>query len=1552
MESSEDRQQLEITALKSIYDENFLECPPPKAWKGAPRLPEFIIRVRHRDEENASKIYFHLHIKFPKTYPTLATPIFTVQQPILGLKPHHIAKISSIVHAEAQKLKGTEAVFQVVEAAQDWLENNVTPPVEPIGSLATEMIRRALEEEQAKRQREEAEAEEQHEREARRALELEEQIRADAERQQQERERLFQARKRAFSDATEVPEAGEDTTPTETFSEKIEWQGVTFSKVRLFHPQKECLGTVWQAEPVSEDARTAIRLELLVVSFDSRYYSTTQGRKKLKSLESEIRRLTSIRHANLLAVLAVRLILPNNSDFPRLLVLCERRPAVTLRDMLDDCDSLREDRASDYLTQILSALNAIHSVDVVHRGLALQFVGLEAGDRPGESKRVKLFKVGYHVRLVDMNRSEPFCASQDGKWEDRYVSEGWLPKDAVESPLVYTRGRDLHCAGVILLQMLLGWNVMDQYSDIHSALTSAPMSASMQLHALNMLVPTKRNVTAHSLLADMAGIAFGNALRSPAIAINGAGPKTPTLQGISSSPESDYFRGPPPSARSHVSRWKEDWEELELLGRGAFGSVVKARNKIDSRIYAVKKIRLRASQSDQKIFREVTALARLYHRYIVRYYTTWVETSENVSLAGSAVGSSAGTSIPDGHSDDDSTAGDMEMSDPFRIDLNELGSSSAEDRHSFPSIHFTRSATPELSESDPSDEDIFADEDGLFVSRMKVVKKAPTPVPTVSRTLYIQMEFVERQTLKERIAEGLSEEEAWRLFQQILDALVHMSSMNILHRDIKLTNIFIDGKGDCKIGDFGLATSSLAAVDPSDVSTNISADADMTLDVGTRLYIAPEVQSSKGRPRGQNHAKADMYSLGIVFFEMNYMFSTGSERIVVIEGLRKPGIVFPSGWDVPRSRQRKIITWLLQHDPDERPTALELSQSPLLPPKVEDAYYKDALRKMVEPDSVHRQSVLATLFSQTTKASRGFLYDSEELPEHATLNGIVHDRMVQIFRLHGAVDMEPPLLLPVVNPEDDGSHAMFLDCNGEVVALPNNALAPFARLAARINIRRIKRYHIGDVYRPDLVAGHPKATKTAVFDIITQDVLTGPSAAVAEAISVVNECIDSFANLDKYEIHLSHTTIYEAVFEQIPSELRPDVLKLLVQSDATRSQKRPLLTKKGLSRMVIDELEILTEMDEDIDALLIKLDKVSPQFSIKIADAIREIKSTVQFANATGVHRPIYFHPLFMMKDPVQHFNGICFEVVRGQQKRPDVLAVGGRYDHVINKFSPAKTKVEGSCAVAVQISLEKIAVALASFQSAALKTMLKERRSYGYWSPRRCDVYVVSHQEGADMMYEFGMLTVEHENVIEQCSREGILFIIYPRPRTARRDQPAFKVKSVLKGTEYEVSRQELVAFLHQQIAEQKRMDASMSGAPLVSESSHSFGAPKEVAGSVDVQLILPTDAKKQRKQTKQMFLDRAFEFGLELKNTASQSGIPTVAVDVPTTVFEEMIKNTGWVTDEDAWKAIATSFPPQHSAYAHQVREAIIKRKADGCKFLILFAVREERAFLLTLN
>lgn len=106
--------------------------------------------------------------------------------------------------------------------------------------------------------------------------------------------------------------------------------------------------------------------------------------------------------------------------------MCEGRPRVTLDDVLEDTECLREERASEYLSQILSALNAVHSADLVHRGLTSRCIGLESGDRPGETKRVKIFKVSFYVRLLDMHRSDPFgCTEGRPPLEDTSLPEGW-----------------------------------------------------------------------------------------------------------------------------------------------------------------------------------------------------------------------------------------------------------------------------------------------------------------------------------------------------------------------------------------------------------------------------------------------------------------------------------------------------------------------------------------------------------------------------------------------------------------------------------------------------------------------------------------------------------------------------------------------------------------------------------------------------------------------------------------------------------------------------------------------------------------------------------------------------------------------------------------------------------------------------------------------------------------------------------------------------------------------------------------------------------------------
>ena len=167
-------------------------------------------------------------------------------------------------------------------------------------------------------------------------------------------------------------------------------------------------------------------------------------------------------------------------------------------------------------------------------------------------------------------------------------------------------------------------------------------------------------------------------------------------------------------------------------GKGAFGSVVKARNKIDSLIYAVKKIKLRATQSDSKIFREVNALSRLNHRFIVRYYTTWVETAELASTTASSANSDSGTSVPD--SRDGTMSG--HSADLLTFNMDDLHSN--ESHHSFPSIRFTRSGTPESSSSSQESDEVYDDpflNEGLPQKRPSSVLS----VPPISRTLYIQM---------------------------------------------------------------------------------------------------------------------------------------------------------------------------------------------------------------------------------------------------------------------------------------------------------------------------------------------------------------------------------------------------------------------------------------------------------------------------------------------------------------------------------------------------------------------------------------------------------------------------------------------------------------------------------------------------------------------------------------------------------------------------------------------------------------------------------------------
>lgn len=123
---------------------------------------------------------------------------------------------------------------------------------------------------------------------------------------------------------------------------------------------------------------------------------------------------------------------------------------------------------------------------------------------------------------------------------------------------------------------------------------------------------------------------------------------------------------------------------------------------------------------------------------------------------------------------------------------------------------------------------------------------------------YLLMEYVDGVNLRQAMEAGrFSPPAALSLVPQICDALQFAHQEGILHRDIKPENLLLDTKGRIKIADFGIAKLIGEAV--QDVTLTGSG-----LAVGTPHYMAPEQLE---RPREVDQ-RADIYSLGVVFYEM------------------------------------------------------------------------------------------------------------------------------------------------------------------------------------------------------------------------------------------------------------------------------------------------------------------------------------------------------------------------------------------------------------------------------------------------------------------------------------------------------------------------------------------------------------------------------------------------------------------------------------------------------------------------------------------------------------
>jgi len=133
---------------------------------------------------------------------------------------------------------------------------------------------------------------------------------------------------------------------------------------------------------------------------------------------------------------------------------------------------------------------------------------------------------------------------------------------------------------------------------------------------------------------------------------------------------------------------------------------------------------------------------------------------------------------------------------------------------------------------------------------------------------FIATEFIEGETLRERLRYGIAVDDALDIAIQIASALVAAHRAGIVHRDIKPENIMIRrDDGLVKVLDFGLAKMPQATfvkrAKSNDVEATIQFKTDSGVVMGTVAYMSPEQASGN-----EVDARTDVWSLGIIIYEM------------------------------------------------------------------------------------------------------------------------------------------------------------------------------------------------------------------------------------------------------------------------------------------------------------------------------------------------------------------------------------------------------------------------------------------------------------------------------------------------------------------------------------------------------------------------------------------------------------------------------------------------------------------------------------------------------------
>lgn len=333
---------------------------------------------------------------------------------------------------------------------------------------------------------------------------------------------------------------------------------------------------------------------------------------------------------------------------------------------------------------------------------------------------------------------------------------------------------------------------------------------------------------------------------------------------------------------------------------------------------------------------------------------------------------------------------------------------------------------------------------------------------------------------------------------------------------------------------------------------------------------------------------------------------------------------------------------------------------------------------------------------KTPKGTRDFS------PQQMVVREKILDVVVSCFKRHGAQGLDTPAFeLKEMLTENYGENSGLIydlkDQGGELLSLRYDLTVPFARYLAMNKLKKMKRYHVGKVWRresPAIVQGRYREFCQCDFDIAGQ---FDPMIPDAECLKIICEILSGL-QLGNFLIKVNDRRIIDGVFAVCGV---PESKFRVICSSIDKLDKMPwtdvrheMVTKKGLAPEVADRIGDYVQCHGGVS--LVEQLFQDPRLSQnkQALEGLRDLKLLFEYLTLFGITDKISFD--LSLARGLDYYTGVIYEAVllqtpaQAEEEPLNVgsVAAGGRYDELVAMFDPKGHKVP---CVGLSIGVERI---------------------------------------------------------------------------------------------------------------------------------------------------------------------------------------------------------------------------------------------------------------------